>query len=156
MKNMLKRGLSMVLALIMVVGLLPVTAFAAVDSSGKPTDLKNKLVLSIYTTEGTFPGEPATHGSSEYISFNSNFAKTSASGQFKSSAETELNSSILGDLIQGAANGSNTVWGVFSADGLDQYFLETASIIQPANESKIIQVVKGCSAEEAEKYEIIW
>ena len=162
MKNMLKRGLSMVLALIMVVGLMPVTAFASVDPSGRPTDLKNKLVLSIYTTEGTFPGEPATHGSSEYISFNSSFAKTSASGQFKSSAESELNSSILGDLVQGAANGSNTVWGVFSAAGLkEKYFLSDASIIQPANEAKIIRAIKtdmkNKSDEEVlDKYEIIW
>ena len=158
MKSMLKRGLSAFLALIMVVGLLPVTAFAAVDSSGKPTDLKNKLVLSIYTTEGTFPGEPATHSSSEYISFNSNFAETSASGQFKSSAESELSPSILepGVLTEGAASGNNKVWGVFSAEGLDQYFLPDASIIKPESESKIIQAIKNCSAAEAEQYEIIW
>ena len=125
--------------------MLPLTAFAAVDSSGRPTDLKNKLVLSIYTTEGTFPGEPATHGSSEYISFKSDFTTTSASGQFKSSAEDELDPSILGEnvLVQGTGNSSTKVWGVFSADGLDQYFLKDASIIQPENEKKIIQEVKN-------------
>ena len=76
MMKMMKRGLSFVLVLIMVAGLLPVTASAAVDSTGKPTNLENKIVLSIYTTEGTFPGEPATHGSSEYISFNSSFKQS--------------------------------------------------------------------------------
>lgn len=38
MKKILKRGLSLVLALVMVTGLMPVTAFAAVDSSGRPTN----------------------------------------------------------------------------------------------------------------------
>lgn len=163
MKKILKRGLSLVLALVLVTGLLPVTAFAAVDSSGKPTDLKNILVLSIYTPEGSFPGEPAMHGSEDYISFNSSFAKTTASGQFKADATTELNTSVLNDLVQGASNGSNTVWGVFSADGLkEKYFKSDASIIQPANEAKIIRVIKGDSVknmtddEILDEYEIIW
>ena len=163
MKNILKRGLSLVLALVMAVGLLPVTAFAAVDSSGKPTDLNNTLVLSIYTPEGSFPGEPAMHGSAEYISFNSNFAKTSASGKFKDNATSELNTSVLDDMVQGASNGSNTVWGVFSADGLkEKYFKPNASIIQPANEAKIIRVIKGnavknmTDAQILDEYEIIW
>ena len=165
MKKILKRGLTLVLALVMVVGLLPVTAFAAVDSTGRPTDLKNELVLSIYTTDGTFPGEPATHGSSEYVSFNSNFAKTSASGQFKASAEDELDPSILGEnvLVQGTGNSSTKVWGVFSADGLDQYFRkDTSTIIRPENELKIIKVIKGNAVnnmtdqEIMDTYEIIW
>ena len=163
MKKILKRGLSLVLALVMMAGLLPVTALAAVDSSGKPTDLKNTLVLSIYTPEGSFPGEPAMHSSADYISFNSSFAKTSASGQFKSHAEGELKSSVLNDLVQGASNGNNSVWGVFSADGLkEKYFESNASIIQPANEAKIIRVIKGNAVkgmsddEILKKYEIIW
>ena len=90
MKKILKRGLSLVLTLVILVGLMPVTAFAAVDSSGRPTDLNNTLVLSIYTPEGSFPGEPAMHGSEDYISFSSSFAKTSASGKFKDSAASEL------------------------------------------------------------------
>lgn len=163
MKKILKRGLSLVLALVMVTGLLPFTAYAAVDSSGKPTDLNNTLVLSIYTPEGSFPGEPAMHGSEDYISFNSSFAKTTASGQFKANATTELNTSVLNDLVQGASNGSNTVWGVFSADGLkEKYFKSDASIIQPANEAKIIRVIKGNAVqgmsddEILKDYEIIW
>ena len=163
MKKILKRGLSLVLAMIMVVGLLPVTAYAKVDSTGKPLDLANKLVLSIYTPEGSFPGEPAMHGSSEYISFNSSFQQTSASGQFKSSAESELNENVLDDVDEGASNGNNTVWGVFSADGLkEKYFKSDASIIQPANEAKIIRAIKGTAvngmtdAEILDQYEIIW
>ena len=128
MKKIWKRGLSFVLALVMVAGLLPVTAFAAVDSTGKPTDLNNTLVLSIYTPEGSFPGEPAMHGSEDYISFNSKFAKTSASGKFKDSAASELKEDILADMVQGTSSGNNTVWGVFSADGLkEKYFKSDAS-----------------------------
>lgn len=162
MKKILKRGLSLVLALVIVTGLLPITAFAAVDSSGKPTDLKNTLVLSIYTPEGSFPGEPAMHGSEDYISFNSKFKQTSASGQFKSSAVGELKTSVLDDLVQGASSGNNTVWGVFSAEGLkEKYFESDASIIQPTNEAKIIRAVKGLgnsvSDEDVlDQYEIIW
>ena len=56
MRKIWKKGLSLVLVMVMVIGLLPVTAFAAVDATGKPTDLNNTLVLSIYTPEGSFPG----------------------------------------------------------------------------------------------------
>ena len=160
MKKILKRGLSLVLALVMVTGLLPVTAFAAVDSSGKPTDLNNTLVLSIYTPEGSFPGEPAMHGSEDYISFNSSFAKTTASGKFKDNAVGELKQSVLNDLVQGASNGSNTVWGVFSADGLkEKYFESDASIIKRENEITMIKAVFKELRKtnlNAEDYEIIW
>lgn len=162
MKNMLKRGLSAVLALILVVGLLPVTAFAAVDSTGKPTDLKNTLVLSIYTPEGSFPGEPAMHDSDDYESFNSKFEITSASGKFKDNATSELDPAILNDLVQGASDGKNTVWGIFSADGLDKYFLNNASITNEDNEVKIIKAIKGNAVKNMtkqqilDKYEIIW
>ena len=163
MMKVWKRGLSLVLALLVMIGLLPVSAFAAVDSSGKPTDLNNTVVLSIYTPEGSFPGEPAMHGSEDYISLNSKFSTTSASGKFKDSATTELKTEILADLVQGASSGNNTVWGVFSADGLkEKYFQPDASIIQPANEAKIIRAIKGNSvknltdAQLLEEYEIIW
>ena len=163
MKKILKRGLASVLALVMIIGLLPVTAFAAVDSSGKPTDLNNTLVLSIYTPEGSFPGEPAMHGSEDYISLNSRFKTTSASGKFKDNATTELNTSILNDLVQGASSGKSTVWGVFSAEGLkEKYFKSDATIIQPANEAKIIRAIKGNAVknwtdeEILDEYEIIW
>ena len=162
MKKILKRGLSLVLVLVMLTGLLPVAAFAAVDASGKPTDLNNTLVVSIYTPEGSFPGEPAMHGSEDYISFNSKFATTSASGKFKDSAASELKTEILADLVQGASDGKNTVWGVFSAEGLkEKYFKSDASMIQPANEAKIIRAVKGLGNSVSDEdildqYEIIW
>lgn len=162
MKNILKRGLSLVLALIMIVGLMPVAAFAAVDSTGKPTDLNNTLVLSIYTPEGSFPGEPAMHGSADYESFNSKFEITSASGKFKDNATSELDPAILNDLVQGASSGKNTVWGIFSADGLDKYFLNNASITNEDNEVKIIKAIKGNAVKNMtkqqilDKYEIIW
>ena len=162
MKRFLKRGLSLVLAMVMVIGLLPITAFGAVDASGKPTDLKNTLVLSIYTPEGSFPGEPAMHDSADYESFNSKFEITSASGKFKDNATSELDPAILNDLVQGASNGKNTVWGIFSADGLDKYFLNNASITNEDNEVKIIKAIKGNAVKNMtkqqilDKYEIIW
>ena len=163
MKNVLKRVFSFILVLVIAAGMMPITAHAAVDSTGKPTDLKNTLVLSIYTPEGSFPGEPAMHGSEDYISFNSKFAKTSASGKFKDDATSELELNVLDDMVQGTSNGSNTVWGVFSADGLkEKYFKPTASIIQPENEAKIIRVIKGNAVknmtdeEILDEYEIIW
>ena len=70
MKKLWQKGLSFILTLIMVAGLLPTTALAAVDSSGRPKDVNNKLVLSIYTGNG-FPGEPAVYGTSNYKNFNS-------------------------------------------------------------------------------------
>ena len=88
MKKIFKRGLALALALIMVLGLMPLTAFAAVDSSGKPTDVNNALVLSIYTGSG-FPGEPAVYGTSNYKNFNSSFAVRSGA-TFASSAVNQL------------------------------------------------------------------
>lgn len=163
MKNVWKRGLSLALALVMVAGLLPVTAFAAVDSSGKPTDLNNTVVLSIYTPEGSIPGEPAMHGSEDYVSLNSQFKETSASGTFKSSAASELKPEILNDLVEGTPSGRNTVWGVFSADGLkEKYFKSDASIIQRSSEAQIIRTIKGNAVKGMSdddilgEYEIIW
>ena len=161
--KILKRGLSLAIALVMVAGLLPVTAFAAVDSSGKPTDLNNKVVLSIYTPEGSIPGEPAMHGSEDYVSLNSQFKKASTSGTFKSSAASELKIEILDDLVEGTPSGKNTVWGVFSADGLkEKYFKSDASIIQPSSEAQIIRTIKGNAVsnmtddEILDEYEVIW
>ena len=82
MKKMLKRGLSLVLTLIMVAGLLPVSASAKVNNNtGYPLDLDNDLILSIYTKDGEFPGEPALHDSGNYVSFNSSFKISSPSSQ---------------------------------------------------------------------------
>ena len=155
MKKFLKRGLSLVLALVMVAGLLPVTAFAAVDSSGKPTDLNNTLVLSIYTGSG-FPGEPAVYGTSNYKNINSSFAVRSGA-TFASSAANQLDwEKIKKDLVQGASSGNTSVWGVYDANGTKDYFLPGASIIDRDNEIKMICAAKNCTEAEAEKYEIVW
>ena len=132
MKKILKRGLSLVLALIMAVGLLPVTAFAAVDSSGRPTDLNNTLVLSIYTGNG-FPGEPAVYGTSNYKNINTSFAVKSGA-TFATSAANQLDwEKIKKDLVQGTTSGSTSVWGVYDANGTKDYFQEDATIIKREN-----------------------
>ena len=155
MMKILKRGLSMALALVMVVGLLPVTAFAAVDSSGKPTDLNNTLVLSIYTGNG-FPGEPAVYGTSDYKNIDASFAVKSGA-TFASSASGQLVwEKVNQDIVQGASSSNTSVWGIYDANGTKDYFQEGASIIDEDNEIKMIRAVKNCSAAEAEKYEIIW
>ena len=155
MKKVLKQGLSLVLALVMVTGLLPVTTFAAVDSSGKPTDLNNTLVLSIYTGNG-FPGEPAVYGTGNYKNINSSFAVKSGA-TFASSANGQLNwEKVNKDIVQGASSGNTSVWGVYDANGTKNYFEEGASIIDRENEIDMICAVKGISEAEAEKYEIIW
>ena len=73
MMEILKKGLSVFLALALLISIMPVTAYAAVDSTGKPKDLKNTLVLSVYVGAG-FPGEPAVNGTSNYRNFNSKFS----------------------------------------------------------------------------------
>ena len=159
MKKILKRGLSLVLALIMAVGLLPVTAFAAVDSSGRPQDVANKLILAIYNGTG-FPGEPAVYSPTSYKNINSKFE--AKSGTFASSAKDQLDwNKIEPDLLQGKTSGNTKVWGVYDASGAKDYFLPTASIIQPANEAKIIRAIKSDVANKSDdevlaKYEIIW
>ena len=159
MVKICKRVLSAFLAVALVVGLMPVTAYAAVDSTGKPTDLKNTLVLSVYVGDG-FPGEPAVYGTSNYRNFNSNFAVQSGA-TFKSSAESELDPKIIESLVQGTPSGNTTVWGAYDANGMKDYFLENASIIQPENEAKMIRAVKtelkNMSDEDVlDQYEIIW
>lgn len=159
MWEILKKGLSMFLALALLIGIMPVTAYAAVDSTGKPTDLKNRLVLSVYVGDG-FPGEPAVYGTSNYRNFNSNFAVQSGA-TFKSSAESELDPKILQSLVQGTPSGRTTVWGAYDANGMKDYFRADASIIQPANEAKMIRAVKtelkNMSDEDVlDQYEIVW
>ena len=156
MKNILKRLLSGALALVMVAGLLPVATFAAVDSTGKPTDLANKIILSVYIPDtDEFPGEPAVHSSENYRSFNSSF-QVANNPTFASRASTQLKEEILDNLVQGTPSGNTKVWGVYNVNGLEQYFREGASIIQQENEIKMIRAIKNCSAEEAKNYDIVW
>ena len=74
MRKHAKRSISLLLTLVMLLGMLPTTASAAHDGSGKPLDMTDNVVLSLYT--GTdFPGEPNTHmDTSGYVSFSSSFS----------------------------------------------------------------------------------
>lgn len=157
MKKLLKRGLSLVLTLIMVVSLLPVTAFAAVDSTGRPDGLNYKLVLSIYKGDD-FPGEPAVYGTTSYQNINSSFkART---GTFASTAKDHLKwEEIDKDLLQGQTNGSTKVWGVFDVSGLNHYFDDDSTIL--AREADIIRAMKSdmvgkSDAEVLKQYEVVW
>ena len=155
MKKILERGLALTLALVMVIGLLPVTAFAAVDSSGKPTDLNNTLVVSIYVGDG-FPGEPAVFGTSDYRNINSSF-EVKSGATFASSASGQLIwEKVNQDIVQGTSSGSTSVWGVYDANGTKDYFQEDASVIKRENEIKMIRAVNGISEAEAQNYEIVW
>ena len=160
MMKLLKKSLSFTIVLAMLITLIPATVFAAVDSSGKPTDLANSIVLSIYTPEGQFPGEPAVYGTSNYKSFKSDFSLGNTSYLsnviFKDSAEDELDESILDALVEGTPSSNTTVWGAYDANGMKEYFLDDASIIQRENEIKMIRAIKGISEDEADDYEIIW
>ena len=132
MMKLLKKSLSFVIVLAMLISMLPATVWAAVDSTGKPTDLTNDIVLSIYTPEGKFPGEPAVYGTSNYKSFKSNFTLGSASSFsaviFKQSAEDELKPEILDKLVEGTPSGTTTVWGAYDANGMKEYFRDDSSI----------------------------
>ena len=158
--KLLKKSLSFLIVLTMLVAVLPTTALAAVDSTGKPTDLANDIVLSIYTPDGQFPGEPAVYGTSNYKSFKSDFtlASTSflSSSVFKDDAESELKPSILDNLVEGSHSDTITVWGVYDPNGIKEYFRDDASITKEANEIKMIRAIKNISEEEAKKYEIVW
>lgn len=160
MMKTLSKGISFLLAFVLLVGMMPTAVFAAVDSTGKPTDLTNSIVLSIYTPDGQFPGEPAVYGTSNYKSFKSDFTLGSTSSWsaviFKESAEGELDPSILDNLVEGTPSGSTTVWGAYDANGIKKYFLDDASIIKRENEIKMIRAIKNISESEAENYEIIW
>ena len=160
MKKLWQKGLSFILTLIMVAGLLPTTALAAVDSTGRPKDVNNALVLSIYTGTG-FPGEPAVYSPSNYKNFDSSF-KVKSGATFANSSKNQLDwTKIQEDIVQGTSSGNTSVWGVYNANGTKDYFLKNASIIQPANEAKIIRAIKtdvtNASDEEVlKKYEVIW
>ena len=118
MKKILKRGLSLVLVLVMMTGLMPVTAFAAVDSSGRPKDVNNTLVLSIYTGSG-FPGEPAVYGTSDYKNINSKFAVKSGA-TFASSAKDQLDwEKINKDIVNKRYNTSMDITYLLYNNGFD-------------------------------------
>lgn len=160
MKKILSKGLSIILAVVMIAGLLPTAVFAAVDSTGRPKDVNNELVLSIYTGSG-FPGEPAVYSTTNYKNYNSKF-EVKSGATFANSAKNQLDwNKIQEDIVQGTSSGSTSVWGVYDANGTKDYFLENASIIQPENEAKMIRAIKTelkdkSDAEVLQQYEIVW
>jgi hypothetical protein len=148
MKKFCKKGLSVILAVIMVVGLIPATAYAAIDSTGKPDGLNYDLVLSLYVGEG-FPGEPAVYGTGDYRNFDKNFSIKSGAVfsevdiRGNGGAEGFLNEeAIMKDLVQGTPSGNTKVWGVYDTNGLRPYFAEGSSIISKAKEAAMIRAVK--------------
>ena len=154
-KNLMKRIASLALALVMVSGIVPMPVFAEHDSSGKPTDLADRVVLAIYKGNG-FPGEPAVYGTSDYSRFGSDFsASNSTSGIFANSAQGLFKPEILSKVKQGSASGSTKVWGVYSTGGIKDYFADGSSILQPENELKMIRAIVGNNA-TLDTHEIVW
>lgn len=157
------RILSLALVSLFATSILPLNAYAAHDSDGKPTNLADKLVLAIYN--GTdFPGEPTVNDKSDYTSFNSSFSVATSflgSPTFKSRASDELDPEILNELQEGTHTSNTKVWGVFNTSGIESFLLSDSSILQPQNEAKIIRAVKGLSSklsdeEVLSEYEILW
>ena len=160
MIKIFKKGISFLIAFALLVGMMPSTVFAAVDSTGRPKDVNNELVLSIYIGDG-FPGEPAVYGTSDYKNFDSSF-KVKSGATFASSAKNQLDwTKIQNDIVQGTSSGSTSVWGVYDANGTKDYFLNNATIVQPENEAKMIRAIKTnlsnkSDAEVLQQYEIVW
>ena len=163
---MKKKILSMLLAAAMILGLMPSTALAAHQSSdGKPLDLTDNVILSVYTGNN-FPGESNTHmDTSGYVSFNSSFREGSG---YSNSATGVLDSSILTSVTQGTTLnyfGRNYYfWGVYDtsagagSDSLAQYFNGGANnaVFNAENQAKMIAAVKNISTAEAANYEVVW
>ena len=142
---MKKRLLSVFLALVMVVSMLPpsaisLPALAAHDSTGRPLDLTGDVYLALYIGGSEFPGEPAEYAVSGYLNLNSQFASPGFA-IFAESAEGILKESILDDVVQGTSG----VWGVFSTTGGSRYLDPASGIVNAdgshnaATEAKIIQ-----------------
>jgi len=165
-QNVWKRSLSWILVLVLTFGLLPNSVFATHDrSNGKPLDLENTVVLTIYSGS-SFPGEPSTHtNTGDYTGFNSNFNKGST---YSTKAYNVLEESILSDVTQGPTSQiwgrTCYVWGVFdtssgsSMDSLAHYFVDGIDnpIFDEDNQTKMIAAAKGISLTEAANYEIVW
>ena len=156
MKQILwKRIMAFTLAVVTLIGAIPLSVFAAADiNTGKPTDVNDPVVLALYTGSG-FPGEPALYGAGDYLRINNKFEVTQDSVIFASSATDLLKEEIINDVRQGASNSNTDVWGVYSAEGNKAYFKEGSSLILPENELKIIKSAKGQDA-TLDQYEIIW
>ena len=95
---MKKRFLSMILVAALLVSMLPVTAFAAHDSTGKPLDLTGDVYLALYIGGSDFPGEPAEHAVSGYLNLNGTFG-SNGFGKFAESAVGSRNGIVSSDKL---------------------------------------------------------
>lgn len=156
MKKMRKnRVLALLLTLMMVIGMLPTTALAAHDGTGRPTDLAGRVTLAIYNKSG-FPGEPAIYGVSDYTKINSNFKEASFwNGYFNNRASNVLTADILNVLEEGAHDGNVRVWGYYDPEGASEFFTQNSGLLKQSNEETIIKTIKGSNV-NVDDYEIIW
>lgn len=175
-KSILRKAVSLLLALVMVIGLLPTTAFALTkDEAGTdtfdrylflwkyPTSAKGAVEVRIYMpaagSEDMFPSEPATHilDDLDYSYVNPNFeVHTSLQNNDYFDAEDILNGDkVLDDMVSGPLYLS---WGIFTdSETLEEdYFTQSFRESLAANETKIIAQTKGISETEALNYEIAW
>lgn len=155
-----KRIISSLILVCMLLALLPASVLAAHDSTGRPTDLTGPVYLSVYN--GTdFPGEPAEHDGTNYTAFNSDFTVGESGSIYAANASTVLQNRILEDVVEGTRTSNwlwtNYVWGVYDAEGNEEYLLPASALTSAANEQKIIRQVKGLAANaDVSAYEIVW
>lgn len=155
-----KRLIAGLLFLCMTFAMLPTGVFAAHDSTGRPLDLANGLCIALYL--GTdFPGEPAEHSTSGYVTLNENFEVPGTVVNFATKAEGLLKEQILDDVVQGTSG----VWGVFSTTGGSRYLDPASGLVNEdgshneETEQKIIKAAAsrlGIDENETENYTIVW
>lgn len=160
---MIKRTLSLFLAMVLLFTLLPQSAFAAHDSTGRPLDLKGDVYLALYIGGNNFPGEPAEHDISGYLNLNSQL-QSPGFVKYAESAKGIIKESILQDVVQGTSG----VWGVFSTTGGSRYLEPADGLVNTdgshnsETERKIIQTAIDNrkfslkAGETIDDYTIIW
>ena len=156
----IKRISAILIMLSLLLTFMPVGVFAAHDSTGRPLDLTGKVYLSVFNGSG-FPGEPAEHSSSKYTQLTSDLTVGSTSSVYAGSADTVLKPTVLDDVVEGTRSSNwlwtNYVWGVYNAEGNNQYLLETSVLNNPAAQQQIIRKVKGLADNaDVSGYEIVW
>ena len=160
---MKKRILSLLLAAVLLVSMVPQSVFAAHDSTGRPLDLTGDVYLALYIGGSEFPGEPAEHAVSGYLNLNQQFSSPGFT-VYADSAEGILKESILDDVVQGTSG----VWGVFSTTGGSRYLDPADGLVNADGthnaeaERKIIQTAIDNqkftlgAGETIDDYTIIW
>ena len=160
---MKKRILCLLLALTMLITMVPLSVFAAHDSTGRPLDLTGDVYLALYIGGTDFPGEPAEFDVSGYLNLNEEF-KSPGFSVYADSAEGILKPQILDDVVQGTSG----VWGVFSTTGGSKYLDPADGIVNEDGshnasvEAQIIQTAIDNNkftlgeGESVDDYTIIW